>query len=111
MIVIGMMTSFWVGYYLSMALPSTINWRWMFGLGAVPAVILVALSFFLPGSPRWLLIQGREEDAKKALVRLGIHIKEHIIPPKREMSLGRLFRSHTLGGYYWWLGFGLCSSR
>ncbi len=32
MIVVGMMTSFWVGYYLSMALPQTTNWRWMFGL-------------------------------------------------------------------------------
>ncbi len=40
-------------------------------LGAIPAVILVALRFYLPESPRWLLIQGREEDAKKALAKLG----------------------------------------
>lgn len=85
MIFAGITVSFWAGFFLS-HLPPTVNWRWMFGLGVIPAIILIALRFYLPESPRWLLIQGREEDAKRSLARLGIHVKEHIIPPKRELG-------------------------
>lgn len=42
-------------------------WRWMFGLGALPALAFVLLLLPLPESPRWLFAQGRESDAKTVL--------------------------------------------
>lgn len=46
-------------------------WRWMFGLGAIPAGIFTAGVLFLPESPRWLVQTGRTEKAKRALASLG----------------------------------------
>ena len=92
MIFSGITASFWAGYLLSFSA----NWRLMFGLGAVPAIILLALRFLLPESPRWLLIQGREEDAKKVLAKLGINVTEKIKPPQREKGFRELLRNKAV---------------
>jgi SP family sugar porter-like MFS transporter len=47
------------------------GWRWMFGAGALPAVVFFVLMFFVPESPRWLIKAGKEKEAYEALVRLG----------------------------------------
>ena len=47
------------------------GWRWMFTAVAVPAVIFLGASFRIPESPRWLLIRGRTEQARKVLRRIG----------------------------------------
>ncbi len=39
------------------------NWRWMLGLETLPAVIYFTGLFFVPRSPRWLLMKGNTEDA------------------------------------------------
>ena len=43
------------------------NWRWMLGLETLPAVLYFIGLFFVPESPRWLLLQGREEEAREIL--------------------------------------------
>jgi len=45
----------------------THNWRWMLGLEMLPAVLYFCGLFFVPESPRWLLLNGREEEAGKIL--------------------------------------------
>ena len=39
------------------------GWQWMFIIGAVPAVIALALQRYCPESPRWLASQGRMAEA------------------------------------------------
>ncbi len=46
------------------------GWRWMLGLGAVPAVVLALGVARLPESPRWLIMTGDEAGAKAALERI-----------------------------------------
>ncbi|HMC50246.1 MAG TPA: sugar porter family MFS transporter [Solirubrobacterales bacterium] len=45
------------------------NWRWMLGLGAIPGLVLAIGMYFQPFSPRWLVGQGREEEARDVLKR------------------------------------------
>ncbi|GAA5858672.1 hypothetical protein JCM1840_006509 [Sporobolomyces johnsonii] len=47
------------------------GWRWMFGLGALPALLQLALSFSLPESPRYQLRRGRVAGARKTLKLLN----------------------------------------
>jgi SP family galactose:H+ symporter-like MFS transporter len=46
------------------------GWRWMLGLGAVPALILAIGILRLPRSPRWLMMQDDTEGAKSALEKV-----------------------------------------
>jgi len=46
------------------------GWRWMFGVGALPACILLGLIWLVPESPRWLVGVGRDTSAHRALNEL-----------------------------------------
>jgi SP family xylose:H+ symportor-like MFS transporter len=48
-----------------------LGWRWMFTAVAVPAIVFLAAALGIPESPRWLLVHGRMEQAKKVLRRIG----------------------------------------
>jgi sugar porter (SP) family MFS transporter len=43
------------------------GWRYMLELGAFPALVMIVGLLFLPESPRWLVQQGRSEEALKVL--------------------------------------------
>jgi MFS transporter, putative metabolite transport protein len=47
-------------------------WRWIFGLGAIPPVIILLGRRTLPESPRWLIAQGRTAEAVAAMRTFGI---------------------------------------
>lgn len=47
------------------------GWRWMFWATVVPALAFFVLAFFIPESPRWLLMSGKENNAFKILSRIG----------------------------------------
>ena len=63
MTVIGAFLSFWIGYGLTFSS----NWRLMFGLGAIPAAIILIIRFRIPESPRWLMSKNKKERAKSIL--------------------------------------------
>src|SRR5215208_5656564 len=45
------------------------EWRWPLGLAAVPALVLFVGMYFLPETPRWLISQDRDEEARRVLAR------------------------------------------
>jgi sugar porter (SP) family MFS transporter len=64
-IVVGILLAFIVNALLANAEA----WRWMLGLAGIPSVILLIGMFFLPETPRWLVSQDRDEDARDVLRR------------------------------------------
>jgi hypothetical protein len=60
-----------LAYLINLAFAGIHGWRWMFLCGIVPAVALWVGMLFLPGSPRWLVLKGREAEAEEALDALG----------------------------------------
>ena len=62
----GILVSYLVDYGLS----SSQNWRLMFGLAAVPAILMFTGMLFQHESPHWLVAQGREDEARKVLHRV-----------------------------------------
>ena len=47
------------------------SWRWMLGIETLPAVLYFFALLIVPESPRWLAMQGREEDAREVLERVS----------------------------------------
>ena len=49
---------------------ATEAWRGMLGMEAVPAVVFLVVLFFIPESPRWLIVKGKEAKASVILQRI-----------------------------------------
>jgi SP family myo-inositol transporter-like MFS transporter 13 len=60
----GQVVAYVVGWLLSTTLG---GWRWMVGLGAVPAMLQLIMLAMMPESPRWLVKAGRLEHAESVL--------------------------------------------
>jgi sugar porter (SP) family MFS transporter len=68
-IVLGILVSYLVGW--AMAGLGDASWRWMFAVAAVPSLLFFGALFFVPESPRWLVKEGRHDEAAQILARLG----------------------------------------
>ncbi len=77
-VVIGFFVVFLVTYFIGNEMTEEQNisrgWRYMFWSEMVPATLFLVLLFMVPKSPRWLMLKGKEEEAKNILTR--IHGKE-----------------------------------
>ncbi|MCJ1475365.1 hypothetical protein MMC13_004027 [Lambiella insularis] len=63
----GQMVAYFVGWRLSAA---DHGWRWMVGLGGLPAVIQLGLILLLPETPRWLMAVGKVDLARTVLKKV-----------------------------------------
>lgn len=81
-IVFGILVAFLSNYLISQNV-MTEAWRWMIGIEALPAMIYTVMVLSVPKSPRWLMSQGKLEEAIRYL---------KIIAPEKnaEESLARL---------------------
>ena len=64
-VTIGILVSYLIDYWLS----TSENWRLMFALATIPAVLLFVGTLVNPESPHWLITNGRQEEGRKILAR------------------------------------------
>jgi MFS transporter, SP family, arabinose:H+ symporter len=79
MITVGILVSYLVALLILKLAPGSaggLDWRLILGLGAVPAVVGLALRARMPESPRWLMLHGRFAATSKALGMLGMEVSE-----------------------------------
>jgi sugar porter (SP) family MFS transporter len=79
MITVGILVSYIIAVGILKVAPdsaSGADWRIILGLGAIPALIALALRARMPESPRWLMLSGRYADTKNALSRFGVEVSE-----------------------------------
>jgi SP family xylose:H+ symportor-like MFS transporter len=74
-IIFGMLVVYFVNYGISKVGGSdtwlnTIGWRYMFLSGAIPSVAFLLLLFFVPETPRYLMLKGKEPAARAVLAKL-----------------------------------------
>jgi MFS family permease len=131
---LGALVGIWLGLILTtpkttwpLGLPFAVagpgfenGWRWMYGIGALLALVAVLLRFELPESPRWLIGQGRYADAdgivtgmeQRAAKRGPLaepvydHAAENVVPPApvpyRDVFRNPLYRRRILLLFVTW---------
>ncbi|HPY67137.1 MAG TPA: D-xylose transporter XylE [Bacteroidales bacterium] len=74
-IIFGMQVIYFVNYFIARqgSHEWLINegWRWMFFSGAIPAALFLILLLFVPETPRFLVMKGKEDKALKLLDKIS----------------------------------------
>src|SRR5918992_1919704 len=77
---------------LSATLADPLGWRPLFAIGIAPAALALFIKWYVPESPRWLIDQGRPEEARRSVAYLLMVPEEQIsldVPPReREPEIG-----------------------
>jgi sugar porter (SP) family MFS transporter len=66
-IVLGILIAYLSNYVLGSLIGGADAWRWKLASGSVPSSIFLALLFFIPHSPRWLVVKQRLPEAAAVL--------------------------------------------
>ena len=75
------------------------SWRWMLGIMIIPAGLFALLVRTIPESPRWLVLNNRDEEAKKVFAKTGEHDAHILIKEEHELSKNGIKESLFNGKY------------
>ncbi len=70
-VVVGILLAYLSNYLVAAGGFGASEWRWKFGMVAIPAAAFLIALFGIPDSPRWLVSAGRVEEAGDVLRRVG----------------------------------------
>ena len=70
-VVIGILLAYLSNFCIARMGLGAFEWRWQFGVAALPAALFLALLFGIPPSSRWLVTQNRVDEARSVLHSMG----------------------------------------
>ncbi|MBD0778428.1 D-xylose transporter XylE [Maribacter sp. ANRC-HE7] len=74
-IIFGMLVVYFVNYYISLqgddTWLNTVGWRWMFASEVIPASLFLIMLFFVPDTPRSLVLKSKPEKALAVLTKVN----------------------------------------
>lgn len=70
-IVVGILLAYFSNLMIAAWHPGLTEWRWDFGVSAIPAVLFFVMLLSIPHSPRWLVTRNRMQDARSTIESLG----------------------------------------
>ncbi len=74
-IIFGMLIVYFVNYYIAkqgdVTWLNAIGWRWMFASEVIPALLFLVLLFFVPDTPRSLVLKAKPEKALEVLIKVN----------------------------------------
>jgi len=105
-IVGGFMIVYFVNYFISRSGGSdewlnTLGWRWMFASEVIPAGLFLGLLFFVPDTPRSLMLRNKPEEALKVLVKVNGEEEGNRVLAEIEASMNDRTSGHILS--FGWL--------
>lgn len=80
-VTLGQVVAYIVGWAFVQWGNENTGWRWLVGLGAMPAAMQCFVMLFMPETPRWLVKVGREDDARAVLNKVfggGIDVQRMV---------------------------------
>src|ERR1700686_3193672 len=97
-IVLGILLAYFSNYEIGKLGFGADEWRWQFGVAAIPAILFLVMLFGIPPSARWLVTQKRVDEARAVLILMGAEDPENelgeivaSVHPEREQTSEPLF--------------------
>ncbi|MEP6822871.1 MAG: MFS transporter [Chthoniobacterales bacterium] len=97
--------SYWVGAAMGSGatlvlldpklLPVNLGWRLAFGVGAILGLVVIFFRRWIPESPRWLMIHGRNEEAERIVDEVERSIGQEALAAHDEPPIRIHTRTHT----------------
>jgi len=87
-IIFGMVVVYFVNYFIARGQAAewinATGWRWMFGSETIPATLFLILLFFVPESPRYLVLKQQENKALALLKKINPSNAERVLSEVKE---------------------------
>jgi sugar porter (SP) family MFS transporter len=76
-IVLGILLAYFSNYVIGTFGLGVNEWRWQFGVAALPAILFLVMLFGIPPSSRWLVTQKRVDEARAVLISMDAEDPEN----------------------------------
>ncbi|KAH8811893.1 general substrate transporter [Xylogone sp. PMI_703] len=116
-ITLGQVIAYIVGWIFVELGSRETGWRWIVGLGSLPAVVQALVMISMPETPRWLVMKDRQKEAERVLTKVFgsgpdvqktvKHILRGIDKEVREEQQAKIGRDRTQDeedSHYWLAG-------